>query len=256
MINVCLSNLLCFHTADPSAMLPEEPAVQIMERGFLDNFMKLCTHEPSEQNYSTFLSYFTNGQSQERVDNVCSWKGIECFGDVVQVIDITGMWKGKYYIANIEWIPPTTHVFSMRRMPIMSSWTMERLPRELRLFNLQQCGMYRYGKANPAQINFRALPPRIEEFYIRDHFCMRMRSIVIDSVPETLRWLQLTNGYLQKVNVAFERLPLRLEQMSFVNLMRKAVKIRGMGGVPCDIRVVNADISSIVQQDSAYPGYI
>ena len=255
---IFVSLLHRLHSADPKTVLNHTQNLQSMQCSLLQKFMEPASYEPMQEGYSSLLHFFTEGNVQDYSDVCCLWKGIECQEGAIQSISVvmTGHWSEKIYIASIAWIPPTTRVFSMRLVSILANWHMESLPRDLRLFNLQRCSTFHYGKDDPKQINFRALPPRIEEFYITEHYCQRMRSITIDNVPKTLRWLQLTNWYLRKVNVVFESIPENLTRMAFKSQSEKVVKIRGIGGVLCDIRVSHADFWNVMKVESNYDRYL
>ena len=255
MILCSLPTFCHFYCADPSACTPEVENIQRMQRRVLDAFMEPPSYV---RIWQPLLSFFTCDSPEEFADDVCLWRGFECDGDTIRAIAIhfTDRWNTEIYIVNLEWVPPTTRVFSIKSISILANWHMESLPRDIRLFHLQDCRTYYDGKDDPKQLNFRALPPKIEEFYIMGYHCKRMRVLIIDNVPDTLRWLQLTNSYLHKVYVAFDDLPQSVRRMCFRSQSAMTVKIRGIGGSVCDMRALNADSWLLMKNSSSYREYL
>ena len=256
MILCSLSTLCHFYCADPSACTPQVANIQKMQRSLLDAFMGTPSCE--YKNWESLLLFFTCDCPEVFADDVCLWRGVECDGGFIRAIAIlfTGRWNTEIYIVNLHWVPPTTRVFSIKSVSILANWHMESLPRDLRLFSLHDCRTYHDGEDDPKQLNFRVLPPKIEEFYIMGHHCKRMRVLIIDNVPDTLRWLQLTNSYLHKVYVACDDLPESVRRMCFRSQSAMTVKIRGIGGSVCDMRALNADSWFFMKNSSSYREYL
>ena len=210
-----------------------------MQRTCLNEFIAPADYPQFKTKFHSMRYYF---DVKHEKDNVCLWRGVRCEGSIVRGIAVDkAAHPGKLdSIIQINWLAPSLHHVVIREMCVLDNWEIENIPREARLFALICCRTRNWAKLIHKEMNFNALPSKIEEFYVYMYRSFWIRNIVITNVPTSLRKLHITNYNFQSAKVEIESLPKGLVAMSFgpsYSHERKGMKVRAIGKVRSDPRV-------------------
>ena len=162
----------------------------------------------------------------------------------------------KSAVAHMDWIPPTVRAFSMHSTMTYGGYSAAALPRDLRFFFLKTCGDSLFRTPLPRTIDFRAIPPKLEEFFSVNS--CRRGPVFLDNLPRSLRIFYLKRIFMKEVFIAFETLPLGLEMMRITFRKEKPVRIIPTGGMRKDARVTSAnkDIGKSFVEASRYKAHL
>ena len=219
------------YTAD-EPVLDYENAIKYQEV-CMSRLVTSNMNEEVPEQYVTLDSYFLNGLHPSTV--MCSWNGVSCTDGLITAMKIHGT-LDKSSIVHMGWIPPTVRIFSMRLTMMYGGYSTAALPRELRFFFLEACGDALFRTPRQNSLDFRTLPPKLEEFFSNGSW--NRGPVFLDNLPQSLRNFYLRRVGMTKVFIAFETLPEGLHMMwLFTYLTNKPLRIIPTGRVKKDTRV-------------------
>ena len=193
--------------------------------------MRLFTDPTVPEFYRPLFARLRDGWVNGINREVCSWKGVGCADGIIRMIEYElneHEARTLAYVADMDWIPPSTVYLRLVGIRALNGWATERLPRELRFVSLVRAGVPNDHQPDRT-INLAKLPSKMEELIVIAGWYNGI--IYIDRLPETMRLLQLSQWEHAVAYVVFENLPKSLEALCVSNFIKYSKK-RGTRIIP------------------------
>ena len=196
--------------------------------------------EPTPVFNFSLIDHLTRDRLAHKEDP-CSWDGIECTNGRVTRIKIILRPKDKVACA-IEWIPPTVRALRLDNISLANGWSADTLPRDLRFLLLRYCKTKtKYNRHSFQSIDLSKLPSHMEEIHILNSW--PFGNLCIQSLPPTMKIIDIASSTISKALIDFENLPEKLRSIRLQTFSDYSpVEIQGMGAAKSDDRVGNKQV--------------
>ena len=193
------------------------------------------------------------GSQPQRLD-ACTWQGITCKDNVVEMIHVDQSGKPLKLI-DMDWIPPTVQFVCLKDIAAVNGWVTQRLPRALRFLSMNRIYTVQRDGATARSVDLRTLPRGMEELFVRSGDLHG--ALCIANLPQTMRTILIRHERISEVQVDAAGLPVSIQVISVVNTLGKEkqakedrVRIRWVGKDK-DARVTNRADTTVVESKYA-----
>ena len=179
----------------------------------------------------------------------CDWHNVGCVNGIVFKVHIAASdyraQIGKPTVVDLGWMPPTVQYAAICYVRAANGWATAWLPREMRFLSLQQVENFPWNGAPENTIDLRTLPAHMEELFVVGGWYNG--AVYVDSLPASVRLIQITNAAVNTALIHFEALPQGFEGLCLSNTesmgtqkKKERPRIRGTGREQADPRVMTA----------------
>ena len=181
--------------------------------------------------------------------NCCAWNNVGCANGTVFKVYIPASARrsriGSLTVVDLGWMPPTVQYAAICYVSAVNGWATARLPREMRLLSLHQVENFPWNGAPENTIDLRTLPAHMEELFVVGGWYSG--AVYVDSLPASMRLIQITNAAVHTALIHFEALSQGFEGLCVSNTAsmgtqkkKEMPRIRGTGRKQADPRVMTA----------------
>ena len=198
----------------------------------------------SPEDNARLWNYLCTGTDQ--TPDPCMWRGVECTeGIVTTFVFVRTFHEGHWRTPNnweieVDYLPSTLCFLHLQFIHLIDEWVPERLPRDLRYFFSMTNYIFQHNETQRG-LNLRKLPQKLEELIVFQAWFAG--NLLIDSLPPSLRLLNLRMEQPKQIFISNEALPDSLETLALFSHDSKA-KIYELSGKKLDPRVKKRNIDA------------
>ena len=144
----------------------------------------------------------------------CKWSGTTCDAeDNIRAVRLAKQEESDQIIS-LDYLPPTCQEIHLMHLKHATGFLAERLPRELRYLYIHSCFLLDTKTKTDAKVDFRKLPPHLEEFIVYGGWFHS--KMYIASLPAYMRIIAVYNRRLGDIFVDSWALPASLRKAAFM----------------------------------------